>query len=283
MNIADPATYLRRDNPRLIQLEAEYAALDLPFAHTAWRTHQYAGVDIANFRADGAYLGQDTASEQAYLATYEYVRSIDSEDWLDRLDEDGAFGVYVPPFIGKRFSRDLLDSIMELYFVQRSIGLPPNWMDIGAGYGRLAHRLLTVRPHARVIMLDAVPVSTFLCEFYADYRGFADKVHVGPLTEVLSTDYRAVDIACNIHSWSECSANAINFWLDNLIQWQVPYLFVVPHDERWVCVNEDGTIGNFKPLIEQHGFEEIYSRPKYPDGVDGLFPEVSYHMFKRRR
>jgi hypothetical protein len=280
----DPATYLRRDNPRLLQLEADYAALDLPFKLSAWKDHQNVGVDIANFRADGAYLGQGGLDrEPQYRAMWNYVKAIDSFGWIDDLKEDGDFGVLAFDFDGYSVSRDLCDSVMELKFILDELGyLPQNWLDIGSGYGRLAHRLTTISPRSRIICADAVPVSTFLCDFYSQYRGFADKCHIGTLTELESVDWVA-DIACNIHSWSECSAAAINFWLDKLVEWRVPYLFVVPHDERWVCVNEDGSIGNFKPLILDHGYAEIASRPKYPAGVDGLYPEVHYHMFARSR
>ncbi len=289
MTIFDPTTYLRRDNPRLLQLEADYDALDLPFQHTDWKDHQNVGVDIANFRADGAYVGQNRPLE-AYLVTYEYVKSIDKFNWLGQLEEDGAFGVTTYTFDGKRVSRDLLDSILELYFVYGCFAylsswqyLPPRWLDIGAGYGRMGYRFGTIQKNpGYYTCVDAVPISTFLCDFYIQYRHCLDRVGVVPLTRLDEIKSGEFDIACNIHSWSECSEAAINFWLDKLVEWRVPYLFVVPHDERWVCVNEDGSIGNFKPLVLDHGYREIATRPKYPAGVDGLYPEVHYHMFERR-
>lgn len=290
--ISDPVTYLRRDNPRLLQLEADYAALDLPFRHTQWKEHQYR-LGLENFRSDGAYLGQDALrGEQQYRMMYEYVKLIDGYGYLDALSEDGAFGALTYEYDDRLVSRDLCDSIMELYFVQEALEptwredghvgplLPIRWLDIGAGYGRFAYRLNALYPNRYITCVDAVPVSTFLCEFYTQYRGCNDRVEVMTLNEDPLRS-RGFDIACNIHSWSECSSRAIDFWLDKLIECKVPYLFVVPHDERWVCVNEDGSIGNFKGNILSRGWEEIASRPKYPAGVDGLYPEVHYHMFRR--
>lgn len=285
--INDLVTYLRRDNPRLLQLEADYSALSLPFGHTQWKDHQNVGVDIANFRADGAYLGQGGLDkEPQYRAMYEYVKSIDFHDYLAWLKEDGEFGITTYEYDDRLVSRDLCDSIMEIYFVEAALGhLYHSWLDIGAGYGRFAHRLIDLYAMYNIAMMDAVPVSTFLCQFYAEYRGFGFPKRnnpVLPLPYVLDNDFKGrFDIACNIHSWSECSSAAIDFWLDKLVLWRVPYLFVVPHDERWVCVNEDGSIGNFKGNILSRGWEEIASRPKYSAGVDGLFPEVHYHMFRR--
>lgn len=287
---------LTRDNPRLLQLQQEYDSLHLDFRHTAWKDHQN-NLGIDNFRYDGAYLGLGALWDDAYRNMFDHVVSIDRNDYLHCLQEDSDFGMItydfpMPDGQMKTVSRDLLDSIMEIYFVQEALkgiddiyhfhGIPMRWLDIGAGYGRLAYRLNTLNPSTTyVTCVDAVAVSTFLCEFYTQYRQCTDNVEVLPLSRLHDIEPGEFDIACNIHSWSECSDRAINFWLDKLIAWKVPYLFVVPHDLRWVCVNEDGSIGNFKPLIEAHGYEEIYSRPKYPDGVNGLYPEVNYFMFRR--
>jgi hypothetical protein len=276
-----PNDYLRRDNPRLLQLEAEYATLNLPFGHTQWRQHQY-NIGLETFRSDGPYLGLGAIrGEQQYRTMYDHVKSIDKHGWLDILTEDDAFGMHTYTYDGKVISRDLCDSIMELYFIEEALGgeIPARWLDIGAGYGRLAHRTAVVMPDTVVWCTDAIPTSLFLCEFYLQYR----KVPYGmlPLPTILTLDPGQMDMACNIHSWSECSSKAIDFWLDKLIDWRVPYLFVVPHDLRWVCVNEDGSIGNFKNNILARGWQEIASRPKYPDGVDGLYPEVNYFMFRR--
>jgi SAM-dependent methyltransferase len=277
--------YLRRDNPRLLQLEADYAALNLPFGHTQWKDHQNIGVDIASFRAEGAYLGQGGLDHEAqYRTMYEYIRTIDTQRYLDRLTEDNAFGVLTYHMGGKIISRDLCDSIMELYFVQEALqgGVPARWLDIGAGYGRLAYRLNALFPQMTYITcVDAVPVSTFLCEFYTKYRNCTDHVEVLPLTGLGDIQRGDFDIAANIHSWSECSNRAIDFWLDKLVEWDVPYLFVTPHDERWVCVNEDGSIGSFRNNILARGWQEIAAQPKYKTGVQGLYPEVNYHLFWR--
>jgi hypothetical protein len=64
---------------------------------------------------------------------------------------------------------------------------------------------------------------------------------------------------------------AINFWLDYISDLNIPYLFVVPHDSRWVSVNPDGSHDSFKPLIERHGYRLVREQPKFPAGVDGIY------------
>lgn len=283
-------TELTRDNPRLLQLEASYAALGVE--HSLWARHQIVGVDVRNFRGDGAYLGHGT-SEAQYRTMYDYVLSIDRDGYLDKLHEDGAFGVltFEYPYRGgtKVVSRDLLDSIMEIYFLREALGLSaeaqPFVLDIGAGYGRFAQRLTEAMPGSCVLCLDAVAVSTYLCEFYLGYRQTFGASTV-PLTDVADLQYSGLmpkppTVAVNIHSWSECSQGAIRFWLDRLVAWQVPYLMIVPHDERWVSVEPDGRVGEFRSLIAEYGYRVVVERPKYPAGVDGLYPEVNYHMFQR--
>jgi hypothetical protein len=287
-------SYLTRDNPRLLELEQAYAALDLPFGHSLWEAHQtHVGLD--HFRSDGNYLGQGTLDDNAYRVMFDYVTRNDPRGYLHWMRETKDFGALTYEFKSKGWlytvSRDLLDSIMEIYFLHDVLG--PDWMlsqkaerpvhllDIGAGYGRLAHRLREIFAYLNITCVDAVAVSTFLCEFYSQYRFPGSGWRTLGLHELNQIHVGEIDIACNVHSWSECTSAAINFWLDRLVAWEVPNLFVVPHDERWVCVEEDGTIGEFRSLIEIHGYQEVYTRPKYADGSPGLYPEVHYHLFKR--
>src|SRR4030095_8950303 len=77
--------------------------------------------------------------------------------------------------------------------------------------------------------VDAVPVSTFLCEFYLKYRGLANLVQVVPMDE-LEQRLSSYDLALNIHSFSECTYAAIEWWLRKLKQLRVRYLMIVPNN-----------------------------------------------------
>lgn len=276
---------LTRDDPRLLELEKQYASLDLPFSHSLWQNHQN-NLPISDFRGDGAYLGTGALRDDMYLNMFNHVVSIDKKGYLDKLTEDGAFGAQTYDFLYKgqmkTVSRDLLDSIMEFYFVENTLNdAHSRWLDIGAGYGRLAHRFNTLYPARHITCVDAVPVSTFLCEQYLKFRKCSNLVEVLPLSEIDTLAAGEYRIASNIHSWSECSSAAINFWLGKLNEWDVKYLFLVPHDPRFVCVEPDGKIGNFEPLLAANGYKLKHSQPKYPRGVNGLYPEVVYYMYER--
>src|SRR5207253_2638738 len=140
---------------------------------------------------------------------------------------------------GHTVSRDLLDSIIELDFLDRHLGLlnrrAVTILDIGAGYGRLAHRATAVVPGlTEYFCTDAIPHSTFLCEFYLRFRRATQKTQVVALDQIdqILND-REIDIAVNIHSFSECRLEAIAWWTSRLARSRIEHLFVVPNCIGW--------------------------------------------------
>jgi hypothetical protein len=146
-----------------------------------------------------------------------------------------------------------LDSVVELGFVRRALGESfmhtAMVLDIGAGYGRLAHRWHCAFPGATIYCTDGVFLSSQLCGKYLKTRGVPDRV-------ILPSELGALpplDLAVNIHSWPECSRAEIAWWLDWLADHRVPRLFVVPHLDRDMLCNQDGK--SFRPDIEQRGYK----------------------------
>ena len=166
---------LRADNPRITDLKQRYASLENASAHyTGWTDeHVSSQIEWPYFRGDNAYVWQvrDANERDNYQATADYIKSRDRLGLLDKLTEDGAFGVYqYHTDEPKAVSRDLLDSIMEIYFLEDQLSLSkwPNIyiLDIGAGYGRLAHRLATAMPDiGQYFCVDAIAESTFLSDY----------------------------------------------------------------------------------------------------------------------
>ena len=122
---------------------------------------------------------------------------------------------YTPYQIASRvFSRDLLDSTIELNFLEKYLKLSRrenlNILDIGAGYGRLAHRTAnTLSNLSTYFCTDAVPESTFLSEYHITFRNLEDRVTVVPLDEIEQCIREwNIYLAVNIHSFSECSLEA---------------------------------------------------------------------------
>ena len=141
--------YLSTSNPYLLHLVQNYQSLECG-CHSMWETWR-GRIDLANFRREGDYLSQLEygMSERKYWATFGYVAALDDRGYLSLFAEDDLFGVIHFPIGGRMITRDLLDSILEINFLSSHLGFAPadrlKLMDIGAGYGRFAHRF-----HGRV-------------------------------------------------------------------------------------------------------------------------------------
>lgn len=288
--------------PRLDDLRRRYARVQLPVAvHSVWGDNKgkgaqtgigWGGLDLRRFRAHNAYVwdygGNNLLLGQLRYHVYaESMRARDPAGLLARLDEDGAFGcfTYDHPLLGK-VSRDRLDSVLELNFLQRHLGLLDRTdlrvLDVGAGYGRMAYRTLTANPAlAAYTCVDAVPESTFLSQFYLRHRGLADRVEVIPLDQLeAGTANRTFDLALNIHSFSECTYGAIEWWLRKLCALGVRHLLIAPNDPtRFLSTEVDRTNRDYAPLLSECGFRQIAYEPVFAEpqvqeimGVrDGLY------------
>lgn len=275
----DIIAQLRSDNPRLVEFRERYRMLDLPMTtHSKWVDEMVSSdIDLRNFRADNAYVYQqrDLNAEVNHVLTAHHLMSIDRLGLFERLTEDGMFGVCAYWFDGDRLiSRDLLDSIAEITFLDEALGLSGRdrfrILDIGAGYGRLAHRLATAFPEtAEVFCVDAVAESTFLSELYLRFQGVDDRAHVVPLDEadkVLAD--QPIDLVTNIHSFSECTLTAVRGWLDLVRANEVPHLLIIPNAAdtggTGLATHEpDNSQIDYRPEIEARGYRLKLTRPKY--------------------
>jgi SAM-dependent methyltransferase len=221
-----------------------------------------------------------------------YLEQLDDRKLLWALGEDGAFGCWTYQYAEHpRVSRDLLDSVNELYFLDRVWGLFDRTefsvLDVGAGYGRLAHRMTAAVPGlAHYYCVDAVPESTFLCEYYLRYREVPATASVVPLDELDRLPVGGIDLAVNIHSFSEMSGAAIDAWLDVLVRLDVPNLLVVPNDaEGLLSVEASGSRRPAEHRILGAGYERVAREPIF---LDANLPEMigvgdEYFFYQRPR
>lgn len=238
-----------------------------------------AEVDLERFRADGGFVWQHRDHNLAihHLVTQLHLGSIDSLGLLDRLEEDGAFGCETHVGAdGKLVSRDLLDSVSEILFLERSIGISSiphlGVLDIGAGYGRLAHRMHESLPNlASYLCADAVPEATYVAERYLQHRGISGGTRAVTLDR-LDAELAATpaQLAVNIHSFTECPLTAIEWWLDLVARHGIRFLLIVPNAEQHVgselhSKELDGRRADFRPALERRGFELLVEEPKYGD------------------
>lgn len=277
--------YLRLDNPRLKQLKERYRNCDIRATTPAlWQDGILTASDLSYFRRDNAFVWQERRgtrfNELAYAASYYALKASGAGDLLNLLDEDGLFGAHVFNIDGRRVSRDLLDSVREIDFVRTNLNLDgANILDIGAGYGRLAHRMSNVtQGAANIYATDAIAESTFVSEFYLTFRA-AERVSVVPLNEfesfIASTP---IDLAINIHSFSECSLTAVDWWVEHLATNGVKRLLVIPNHVDAVtqrCLTNQGE--DMELIFERYGYAAIVREPRYPDSIlqrHGIDPSV---------
>jgi hypothetical protein len=284
-------------NPKLLELRSAYESLDLPVRATS-RWHGRAidsFLDLRWFRGESLFVWHyrelPRISELKYYIFARYVRDRDELELLDRLEEDGAFGCWTFSYPGwGRVSRDLLQSVNEISFLERELRLSGREglcvLDIGAGYGRLGHRMALSLPNLKdYCCIDTIAEATFLSEWYLRYRGCVPPCRAARLDR-LDTEVRGqeFDLAVNIHSFSECPLDAVRWWISLLSELEVPRLLIVPNDPtELLSTEEDGSRRDFSGLVESAGFELITSEPVISDeAARELIPlQDRFYLFAR--
>jgi SAM-dependent methyltransferase len=285
------------DNPRLRELRAAYGALDIPpVARSRWTHDAVDGfLDLRYFRGDSLitwhYRELPRATMLKYFLYAQYVAGRDPDGLLGRLGEDGAFGCWTFDYPGHpRYSRDLIESVGEIAFLERELGLSRrerfSVLDIGAGYGRLAHRMSQAYPNlADYCCVDAIPESTFVCEYYLSHRE-CTPARVVPLHEIDGALAPGTfDLAVNVHSFPECTFEAIGWWIERVAGLRVPWLFIVPNEPgQLLSLEPDGSRRDFAPLLERAGYEPHASEPVIRDPAirDLVRVHDTFHLFARR-
>jgi hypothetical protein len=288
--------FLCPDNPQLVNLRATYDRLGWPASmHSRWESTNFVHwLDLRYFRGDNAYVWHYRESPRVsrlkFFTFLQYAMKNDHLHLLDQLDEDGAFGCFAYSFPGyPTCSRDLLDSVSELSFLDRHLSLASRHavriLDVGAGYGRLAHRAAVAFPGLLdYCCVDAVAESTFLCDYYTRFRGVAPPVRVTPLTEVPALKTGNFDLAVNVHSFSECTREAIAWWVDELARLQVPTLFIVPNEKTgFLSLENDGNRLDYSTVLEDAGYRLKVEEPMFVDESVQTLMDVHdrYCLFER--
>jgi len=289
--------FLVVDNPQLIELRKDYAPHPAS-VHSLWSpSFVKVNVDLTRFRSDNAYIWQSRLSvrSRTHCDAANYAKQADRLSVLDRLTEDGAFGAQTFTCDSKKISRDLLDSVLEINAICEFLGVATldsiRLLDIGAGYGRLAHRVVEAFPNVNELLCtDAIPESTFLSAFYLKFRGVEQKAAVIPLHKIESALLQRkgqIDIAVNVHSFSECTLASIQWWLDLVQRAEVPRIFIVPNfSKRLVSTESDGKRRDFGRVLSDFGYTNVFKRPKFTNAPQlqkaGLYP-TWYYGFELQR
>lgn len=296
---AEAEAELRPDNPRLEELRDAYAVLDLPvLAPSRWeRKAVESFLDLRYFRGETLvtwhYRELPRITALKYFVFAQYVRDRDTMGLMERLEEDGAFGCWTFSYPGYgTFSRDLLESANEIEFLERELRLSQAdglaVLDIGAGYGRLAHRLAAAYPRlSDYCCIDVIPELTFLSDYYLRYRGCSPPARVARLDQVDDDLAEATfDLAVNIHSFSECPYAAVEWWVAKLKDLAIPHLLVIPNEpDRLLTLEADGSRRDFMPLLTEAGYVLRSCEPVIDDPAirELLRLEDRFHLFRLDR
>jgi FkbM family methyltransferase len=276
---SDAADQLSDDSPRLRALREAYTNLRLPVTVPSVWNGRLLGdqLRLPYFRGESPYAWNyrewPRSMSLKYFIFSQYVRNRDTAELLERLGEDGAFGCWTFEYPGyPTVSRDLLDSVNEILFLDRHLGVLHRSglrvLDIGAGYGRTAHRMTQAATGIEdYCCVDAIPESTFLSEYYLGFRRCMPPARVVPLNELGGAVQPCnFDLAINVHSFSECTYDAVAWWIEWLERLRVPNLMVVPNDpDELLAFEGDGSRRDFRPLIAAAGYELSVCEPVFDD------------------
>lgn len=290
------------EKQRLADLEGALAGHDPlgPF----WGVHAKT-IDPDHFRASPHFIDARGYPYQQIADILAGERVV-TRNRLAKLDgEDGAFGVEIErvqwptgdPGLRCAVSRNLLDSALEIDFLEGCLGGKGlegmTILDIGAGYGRLAHRITSAVERCFVYCADVVPLSTVLCERYLAHRKVTRAAAVA-LPELRQKLAPRFNLAMNVHSWSECTLGAIRFWLQLLDAKNTRALFLVPHHEELRAYDEakGGGLGeSYRDELELHGWRETArsirkleapARPELAAHLQGGWNHSKYHYLFQR-
>jgi putative sugar O-methyltransferase len=238
--------------------------------------------DLTSFRSHNHFVWQeDKYFYDSYSNSFFYARTLDKLDVHNRSTENGSYGARVFNVANMIVSRDLIDSMLELNFLARNISQQKIqnfvYLDIGAGYGRLGKRILDTLPGATYLATDALDESLSICRHYlSDYLN-EKRGQIFSLNELDNLSTKKIDIAMNIHSFSEMTIEFVEFWVQFIANLAIPYLFVVPNNGR-LSLN-DGS--DFSQIITSNGYRLIAHESKYPMNESGklwLYPD-EYYLF----
>lgn len=186
-----------------------------------------------NFRGENAFVWQEKLGDnkETYIEYYKIIKSIDKDNLLNQTFECGSYGCKSYDFDNIKISRDLLDSILEIYFLKSVF---PNLnklslLEIGGGYGRLCKRYLDCFPDSNYYITDAIPQSTFFSKLYLKEKK-KSVINLYDIPKKIKT--LKIDIAVNIHSFPECNINDTEWWINLINSNKIKYIFYVPNEPK---------------------------------------------------
>lgn len=196
---------------------------------------------------------------------------------------------------GRRVSIDLLQSIDEFYRIVEVSGWEQNdevtFLEIGAGYGRLAHVVLAAMPNARYQIID-LPESLLLSQYYltslfpgASALLYPDsserpdawssaRIAFGLPHQLKTLRAGSVDVVVNIYSFMEMSTPQVDAYFDAIEALDPRLLFIKQHKHEVNFLEQS--------LLTTKGYPVRRSWKLAYDGTSGLYEDVFEAVYRIR-
>jgi len=115
---------------------------------------------------------------------------------------------------GRLISQDLANTALEVTALRRAIGTrtPENFLEVGAGYGRMAYALLSIYPEATYTIVDIKPAID-ISRWYLSQLFPPERLRfLSPLDAELLTP-GSMDVALSISSLQEMTPEQVGAYL----------------------------------------------------------------------
>jgi hypothetical protein len=167
------------------------------------------------------------------------------------------------------------------------VGSAPDVLEIGGGYGGLAHQLLTRDAGARIVICDLAPTLYIAWWWLAGSgwdvawwdEGRDASVILLPHDRIGSWD-RVPDMVVNAHSWGEMPASAVAAYLDWCRERGVRYIY---HENAAVRPNKpraDYTAHLFPEVLAHEfpmdGYRQVWRAPALWPNTGARYCEYLY-------
>ncbi|WP_067467619.1 putative sugar O-methyltransferase [Actinomadura macra] len=189
-----------------------------------WVTEE-AALDLTNFKSDrrnyNISFWDPTANGVRYLKTLVFglCADLDADSWLKikRIQNRDLGDPLTVRSNGESVCLDYLQAVLEMNFIERSVPLAgAAVLEIGAGYGRTCHTLLSNHDLSRYRIID-LPNTLRLSQRYLGEvltpEQYA-KIEFVPVDDIGVMDPVVFDLCINIHSFTEMLPETVRSYLD---------------------------------------------------------------------
>ncbi len=260
------------------------------------------GFGLKNFKSTfGRFLAAYEPHNPRYFEALHHVywSALEKRDkWnlLPTLEEPGLGQNDTVLVRGRRVSMDLLQSVDELYRIVEVMGWNQNdkvtLAEIGAGYGRFAHVVLSAMPNARFYVFD-LPESLLLAQYYltqlhpnetallypesstASRETWRNaRIAFGLPHQLKTLERGSVDLVANIYSFMEMAPKQVATYFD-LIEALDPKALYIKQHKHEVNLLEDS-------LLTEKGYPVRPSWTALHDGTSELYENVFEAIYRIR-